>query len=1148
METNDTLDEAQDLAQTFVTMLRAVPVGSKHGRGDLIRSLRLPINNLIADQTAANADWPKITTLLAEQFRLEPSRAAKLWKAAEEWAGTDWPRPYWLVLREEMKQLAGRMENPQDVDTRPDLYQFVAEREMVGLAFSGGGIRSATFNLGVLQALAQFDFLPRIHYLSTVSGGGYVGAWFSAWMQRRNLDAAAMQKLLSPKDSPFPDAPLQKPIRFLRQFSNYLTPALGLLSLDTWTMAAVYLRNVILNQLTLVLGFGAILIVPRLVGTLVSAEYFEPQWMDWTVGGIAVALLAGSVAFMAKSLDNVTRISGMTSPAQKEDAETNDTTQLEKPDKPPRVQLFCVFPLLVAVLIAAPIFWKHAADATAEFYVIAFGCFCLLSLFLSLVGGFVRCFQARLAGSTTPKLLAVLSVVTFVTGGFGTALLRGYILLMEFFRGQLAGALWHVAVWGAPALLAVLSLTTILQIGLMGVDFPDAGREWLSRLRAVTNIYTLFWLALFGAAIYGPWVIASLGYWLTGVLSGAWIVATLTSVLAGKSARSGQTKEGAPTTSPLDVVAKVGPPVFLVGFVLVVALGIHFLLGYPISGGYGFGNLVKVHWDLLNQGLFALEPSALFSIHYPWILPFPLRCFVLLVAAAAVMAWRVDINEFSMHHFYKNRLVRCYLGASNPNRKPDPFIGFDPADDLSIAALRPLGEHNYKGPYHIINTTLNLSAGGQLAWQERKAASFIFSPCYSGFHLEQDSDHPGGPAKDPNLKFCAYRNTATYAYRDGIKLGTAVSISGAAADPNQGYNTSPAVAFLMTVFDVRLGWWLGNPRKDKESKLSSPRFGLAALISELFGQTDDRTNFVSLSDGGHFDNMGIYELIRRRCKYIVLCDAEEDGTYTFGGLGMAIRKCRIDFGAEIEIDPKRIVPLSATGRSDSHCAVGTIKYADGNKGVLVYIKSSLTGDEAEDVLQYGADSPTFPHESTADQWFSESQFESYRRLGQHAACSVFSPAAKWIPQDGSHVKTSVWFQALTDYWYPLNPALREHATSHTKTLNDLFDKMRADEDLHELGRLLFPGGSFASKPGDRAKEYFFCMTVLQLVEDIYFDFQLDRDDWKHDPRIGGWMQIFRTWKKVPRIIETWDAGKPTFRRDFREFWEHVHEEHREVCR
>jgi len=345
VETNDTLDEAQDLAQTFVTMLRAVPVGSKHGRGDLIRSLRLPINNLIADQTAANADWPKITSLLAEQFRLEPSRAAKLWKAAEEWAGTDWPRPYWLVLREEMKQLAGRMENPQDVDTRPDLYQFVAEREMVGLAFSGGGIRSATFNLGVLQALAQFDFLPRIHYLSTVSGGGYVGAWFSAWMQRRNLDAAAMQKLLSPKDSPFPDAPLQKPIRFLRQFSNYLTPALGLLSLDTWTMAAVYLRNVILNQLTLVLGFGAILIVPRLVGTLVSAEYFEPQWMDWTVGGIAVALLAGSVAFMAKSLDNVTRISGMTSPAQKEDAETNDTTQLEKPDKPPRVQLFCVFPL-----------------------------------------------------------------------------------------------------------------------------------------------------------------------------------------------------------------------------------------------------------------------------------------------------------------------------------------------------------------------------------------------------------------------------------------------------------------------------------------------------------------------------------------------------------------------------------------------------------------------------------------------------------------------------------------------------------------------------------------------------------------------------------------------------------------------------------
>ena len=114
-----------------------------------------------------------------------------------------------------------------------------------------------------------------------------------------------------------------------------------------------------------------------------------------------------------------------------------------------------------------------------------------------------------------------------------------------------------------------------------------------------------------------------------------------------------------------------------------------------------------------------------------------------------------------------------------------------------------------------------------------------------------------------------------------------------------GYHSSPPAAFLMTMFNARLGWWMGNPRDKQNWLRSSPRRGLLYLLNELFGLTNDRTHFVNLSDGGHFENLGIYELVRRRCRYIIACDAEQDAALTFSGLGNAIRKCRTDLGVEI---------------------------------------------------------------------------------------------------------------------------------------------------------------------------------------------------------------------------------------------------------
>jgi hypothetical protein len=176
----------------------------------------------------------------------------------------------------------------------------------------------------------------------------------------------------------------------------------------------------------------------------------------------------------------------------------------------------------------------------------------------------------------------------------------------------------------------------------------------------------------------------------------------------------------------------------------------------------------------------------------------------------------------------------------------------------------------------------------------------------------------------------------------------------------------------------------------------------------MLGRADDNSNFVYLSDGGHFDNMGLYELVRRRCYRIVICDAEEDENYVFEGLGMSIRKCRIDFGVEITLETiGDLRPDPKSGNCKAHYALGTIRYPETpdepeKLGKILYIKSSVTGrlewkdggqevkisPEPSDILNYKLQHATFPHDSTANQWFTESQFESYRRLGQHVVEEV----------------------------------------------------------------------------------------------------------------------------------------------------------------
>ena len=332
-----------------------------------------------------------------------------------------------------------------------------------------------------------------------------------------------------------------------------------------------------------------------------------------------------------------------------------------------------------------------------------------------------------------------------------------------------------------------------------------------------------------------------------------------------------------------------------------------------------------------------------------------------------VMGFLINANKFSLHATYRNRLIRAYLAASRLERRPNFFTGFDPDDNFELYKLRP------EKPLHVINGTLNLVKGEQLAWQERKAESFTMSRLHCGSFQVR------------------YRPSREYGH--GITLGTALAISGAAANPNMGYHSSPVLSLLMTLFNVRMGWWLGNPGPagSKTWKRAGPRYSVGPLFSEAAGNTTDRYQYVNLSDGGHFENLGLYEMVLRRCHWIVVSDAGEDPECSFADLGEAVRKIRIDFGIPIDFEPMSIYPRSAieTLETPGHnCAIGRVRYsvvdgADAPDGIIVYIRPACYGDEPRDIYEYFKTNAAFPHESTSDQFFSESQFESYRMLGAY---------------------------------------------------------------------------------------------------------------------------------------------------------------------
>ena len=954
----------------------------------------------------------------------------------------------WLLrrerwLRRERREAEGKPDDP-----------------VVGVDLAGGGIRSGIFNLGLLTALERKGLVSKADYLSTVSGGGYIGSYVIAnRMKGRDL-----------RD----DSSANPALAHLRKFGNYLTPSVGVTSSDTWTMAMVWFRNTSVLQLFLLSVFALLLLLPRLWALVLHENVLKPGLQDWAIPvsiGIFHVIVAGICAMLIGAFRGVGGFHSRGGQRQKA-----PNVSLVRWTLGGVILLALAGSTLFAVGAFAPFAHGGAEleEVKRQFSMTLGGCGFYLALF-SL--GFARGFRASrnrvwrwvlgamflgasfwiCAGRGYFGLMplwmragcaVVLAAVLLPLGRYfvfrtewqerGKDILRsvmagvacwgvsyGGLVLAQSFHGDAAFRatmvmnsqdtavasehIWTYALFAAPGLLATLGCCIIALIAVAGRAMPDLVREAWSRLGALLYMKSLAMMVVGVVGVYGPLVILTAwATWNSYILASGGVATAMFGILSLIAANGGNTgnqeKGGG---GKAEILAKAGPPVFIVLMFCLVAMALHGVFVYstltssknacqtlPAKADFkhcdscvGLGMLP----DRVSRGAEFMDckdcgpwlwngpgfpaPAQLISFHWQflaasiesqWGLIYGL--LVVLGLLALFLMGRLDVNEYSINRFYRNRLARCFIGAARAaERRPNPVTGFDGNDEVQMCEVADWVRKDPTTPVPILNTALNAVGGTNAQMEERRAESFFVTPFVAFSRSTGALD---------------IKKFSTGRLEGDVSLGSLVAISGAAANPNMGFHTEAAVAFLLTFFNVRLGWWAGVPQRMKWIKR---QFNLSYVFFELFGTADTDDAYVNLSDGGHFENLGIYELVRRRCRLIIVGDGEQDGDYIFESLGMAIRRCRIDFDVDIKIDVSAIQPKGKGGLNWRPFVVGKITYPGGAKpGYLVYVKSSFTGREPYDVKQYRFLHPDFPQQSTGDQFFDESQFESYRQLGLHA--------------------------------------------------------------------------------------------------------------------------------------------------------------------
>ena len=845
-------------------------------------------------------------------------------------------------------------------------------RALSAVCLSGGGIRSATVALGVLQALARRGVLGGFDYLSTVSGGGYTGGWLTRW--RYESARAADPQAADPLDllAGDPTGRLAEPVPVdqFRRYARYLDPQMGVLSADVWSVIVTIATNLALNWLVLVPLVAAGVMVPLLylhmtdfAGSMVRLGLTPPALaFSWTGTSLVVAAMVFALVDMPSG------------------------GNARQPQS--RFLLLMLAPLCIGKLLNSwswVFSWMSGSTPSLAF-VIGRDAIQLALPFLLVPA--IRYLRKDSLTHWRPGL-ALAAIAAGSIGGFALWEFRRAVFYAEAFLDPAPGdlVLRLVAAFDIPvALFAVVGQIALL-VGLGSHQMTDDDREWWARSAAWIAIVATAWAASGALALYGPGAIRYLVGLLPVHRNVGRALLTLVTFVGGRAAtRQAGAVAAQPTKSLGDrlqqLALALAIPVFLsLMLAIVTSVDIAVLRQMkqlPIVEAFSRGPEGPLGIDIpLEEDYWQIRAPEL------WML------FTILIAGGLLMSRLISVNIFSLHGMYRDRIVRSFLGASRRDRRPNPFTGFDADDDVQMSDLRVL-----RRPLHLFNITMNQVTDNQLAWQERRALPFTVTPLHAG-------------CSNPKVGFrCAAH------YSDPLRLGTVIAISGAAVGSSIGEATSPALAFLLTMFNARLGVWKGNPASagNHSWQRKAPQVGAVAILNELFGRKSADNPYVYLSDGGHFENLGIYEMVQRRCHRIVVSDAACDPEHRFEDLANAVRKIRIDMGIPIEFPAGLEIAL---GAGASHHAIGVIKYGVIDRGApdgtLIYLKASLSGDEPIDVLNYGKSHPEFPNESTADQWFTEAQFESYRALGQHMVESLGGggPVAA-----GSHPTVQAFFDAV----------------------------------------------------------------------------------------------------------------------------------------
>lgn len=875
--------------------------------------------------------------------------------------------------------------------------------DQAALCLSGGGIRSAAFALGVLQGLARENLLHQFHYLSTVSGGGYIGSWLTAWRHRAATDP--IRACLHHRE--FGDFTEPTPLQRLRFNQNFLTPKVGLLSADTWAVMGMIMRNLLLNWLVFLPLLGGLLLLPRIVQAFIyvmdvsdaqdpsvpAYSSFETllcylwlprstaevmprikdlgNWRSWLdSAAIALILLGFSISAYHRPASGPTKLS---------------QTSFVK---------WVVLPVTAGAVLLSGAITAWLPQMTGSGIELVRWAYCGMIVYVSarlIAAGGLFLHHGR---SSTPGSQLLLEILGWAVAGICTGLLIGVgahlclklaqagalapdydkmIDLMKSARDLDYDLAKKIAVCGPPWIISGFLLGEVVYVGVTSrLPGGERDREWLGRAGGWFGIfavaYLVFsWLVLFGwDSINRAWYLTGVGG--AGLLSIIGALAPLTRATAATAS-----KEKIPLTG---IVAALSG-LFILGASAALAQGTLDFLD-PVAQ--------SVNWSL---GLPITGESADRKFNRVTELVLIAATTVILMGGSAAIALCVNVNFFSLHALYRNRLVKTFLGASNvqPTHEAEErnaFDGFSERDNLGIAELYGRMEEGKVSLYPVLNVSLNLLATHNLAWQERKAEPFVCTPAFTG------GDRVG---YRPSALYCAGLWGSLSEPKRGISLGTAMAISGAAVSPNWGYHSSPITSFLMMLANVRLGWWLGNPKNKKTWRYSGPSLSWRLFLQEALGWTDDEEPWVYLSDGGHFENLGLYEMVRRRCRTIVVSDAGADPKCTLEDLGNAVRKIAIDLGVKVEFDRIALRRRSDTALAGAYCAYGKILYPEGNEGCIVYFKPGFYGTrEPADVRAYAAANAKFPHESTINQWFGESQFESYRSLGAFVIAEIFRKA------------------------------------------------------------------------------------------------------------------------------------------------------------